>query len=113
MSIRDDVQLSGEERQALAKLAARLEAEDPRFAATFRRRNPLMPVIAWLQAHTRPWWGPTAIIVGAVLMILSLSSTAGLYLGIAAALLTASGLGQVTAVIGDHLRSEALSPPTN
>src|ERR1700733_6465860 len=93
MSTRDDASLTARERAALASLEAMAAAEDPQLARRLRGSSRLRwlpelpPIPAWSR-HS--WWGGPVALVGLIMMVLSVSS--GLWLGIAGAVLTTAGL---------------------
>jgi hypothetical protein len=95
MSTRDEPSLSEREQAILAGLAAKAEAEDPTLAAALRgrRRAPSVRVPA-VPVPLRHWgWGAVLAVVGLLLVVLSLS--AGLTLGVVGALAAFAGVGRV------------------
>jgi len=96
MSTRDGPSLSGREQAILDKLAAKMAAEDPSFLAALdghRRRVPL-PALPAPPPWVRHWLtGSVAAAVGLVLVVVSLS--AGLVLGVLGAALLFAGVGVV------------------
>jgi Protein of unknown function (DUF3040) len=93
MSTRDETSLTARERAALASLEATAAAEDPqlasrlRGASSFRWVTYLPPIPAWWWSS---WWGVPVALVGLMLMIVSLS--AGLVLGVVGALVMTGGV---------------------
>jgi Protein of unknown function (DUF3040) len=93
MGTRDEASLSPQERAALAGLEARAVEDDPglaaRLAAGSRRFRLRIP--AWVPGlATRLWFGPLLIMIGLLLVLISLSVS--LALGVVGALVTAAGL---------------------
>jgi hypothetical protein len=110
MSTRDDASLTARERAALASLEAMAAAEDPQLARRLRGSSrlgwlpALPPMPAWCR---RSWWGGPVALLGLVVMVLSVS--AGLWLGIAGAALTTAGLRMLIGAI--ELRWVSGGPP--
>ena len=100
MSTRDDASLTAKERAALASLEAVAAAEDPQLASRLRGSRRLhvfarMPAIpTWLRST---WWGVPALVVGLVLVVLSLSVS--VVLGIVGLVLAGAGLGMVVRIV--------------
>ena len=93
MSTRDDPSLTARERAALASLEAQAAAEDPTLARRLRGSSPFglvtkVPRIpAWLW---QSWWGAPVAVLGLVLV--GLSPSTGLVVGLVGALMLAAGL---------------------
>jgi len=92
MGTRDEASLSPQERAALAGIEARAIEDDPALAARlaaglhFRLKMP-----SWAPGLvTTLWFGPVLVVVGLLVVVLSLSVS--LLLGIVGAALTAAGL---------------------
>ena len=100
MSTRDDASLTARERAALASLAALAAAEDPQLARRLRGSSRLrwityLPRIpGWFR---NSWWGGPLALVGLVLMVLSLSI--GVLLGIAGAVVATGGLRMLAGAV--------------
>jgi hypothetical protein len=100
MSTRDDASLTARERAALARLEATAAAEDPQLASRLRgssrlrllTRVPAVP--GWVRSR---WWGVPALVLGLVLVVLSVSL--GLAVGIIGAALCVAGLWLVVGMV--------------
>jgi hypothetical protein len=100
MSTRDEASLNARERAALANLEAQAAADDPQLArrlrgsSRFRLVTTLPRIPAWLW---QSWWGAPVAVVGLVLIVLSLST--GLVVGLVGAAMAAAGLRMVVGAI--------------
>jgi hypothetical protein len=100
MSTRDETSLTARERAALASLEATAAAEDPQLASRLRGASPfrwasyLPPIPSWLWSS---WWGVPVVLVGLMLIVVSLS--AGLALGVAGALVVTGGVRMLVGAI--------------
>jgi hypothetical protein len=100
MSTRDDASLTAKERAALASLEATAAAEDPQLASRLRGSSRLrlltrLPAVpSWVRSS---WWGIPALVLGLVLVVLSLS--VGLPLGLVGAGLAGAGLWLVVGIV--------------
>lgn len=107
MSLRDEAQLSPQERAALAQLEALAQADDPRLAAHLRGQRAVF-ARHWRLTRIRPraWWGPALTVIGLVAMVWSLAFPLGLPVGIAGALATTAGLWLGTRWLHGRLQTE-------
>lgn len=100
MSTRDDASLSGEEREAFARIEAQAIADDPSLGASW----------AWVAAHRlrggaawvgrmarRPWVAPTAIVIGVIAVVVGLAGP-----------IVVAGVGLVLVVLGAVPVAEAV-----
>jgi Protein of unknown function (DUF3040) len=111
MSTRDDARLTAQERAAFAGLEAAAAADDPQLAKRLRGSNGIW-IRSVLSRTTRiaaagsqrllhlGWWGIPIALVGLLLVVVSMS--AGLVLGVVGALISASGLYLVARAIRDR-----------
>jgi hypothetical protein len=110
MSTQDEASLNARERAALASLEAQAAAEDPVLARRLRGTNPFrfvtkVPQIpAWLW---QTWWGGPVAVLGLVLVVLSPST--GLVVGLVGALMLTAGLRMLGGAIQGRL--SAGGPP--
>jgi Protein of unknown function (DUF3040) len=111
MSTRDDARLTAQERAAFAGLEAAAAADDPQLAKRLRGSNGIW-IRSVLSRTTRiaaagsqrllhlGWWGIPIAVVGLLLVVVSMS--AGLVLGVVGALISAFGLYLVARTIRDR-----------
>ena len=101
MSTRDEASLTDRERAALASLEAVAAAEDPQLARRLRGAKRLRliaqpPAIpSWLRSR---WWAVPLLLFGLALVAIGLSTTVAL--SIVGSVMTAGGLGILTALVG-------------
>ena len=115
LSTRDDARLTAEERAALSSLEALAAADDPQLAA--RLRGPRRLSAAVQRSRTRVlialgrvpagiyslWAAVPVVALGLLLVVLGLSLGWGV--GVAGALLAATGLGSIAREAGRRLGS--------
>jgi hypothetical protein len=111
MSTRDDARLTAQERAAFAGLEAAAAADDPQLAKRLRGSNGIwirsvltrISRIAAAGSHrllNLGWWGIPIALVGLVLVVVSMS--AGLLLGVVGAVISTVGLYLVARAIRDR-----------
>jgi Protein of unknown function (DUF3040) len=111
MSTRDDARLTAQERAAFAGLEAAAAADDPQLAKRLRGSNRIW-IRSVLTRTTRiaaagshrllnlGWWGIPITLVGLLLVVVSMS--AGLLLGVVGAVISAFGLYLVAHGVRDR-----------
>jgi len=111
MSTRDDARLTAQERAAFAGLEAAAAADDPQLAKRLRGSNGVW-IRSVLSRASRiaaagsqrclhlGWWGIPIALVGLLLVVVSMS--AGLVVGVVGALISTFGLYLVARVIRDR-----------
>ena len=111
MSTRDDARLTAQERAAFAGLEAAAAADDPQLAKRLRGSNGVW-IKSVVSRTTRiaaagsqrllhlGWWGIPIALVGLLLVVVSMS--AGLALGVVGALISTFGLYLVARTIRDR-----------
>lgn len=110
MSTRDEASLNARERAALANLEAQAAAEDPMLARRLRGASPFRLVTripripAWVW---QSWWGAPLALLG--LVLIALSPSTGLVVGLVGALMMTGGLRMLAGAI--HSRWRASGPP--
>lgn len=117
MGTRDEASLSPQERAALAGIEARAMEDDPALAARlaaglrFRLR---IQIPSWPPGLiTRLWFGPLLVVLGLLVVVLSLSVS--VVLGIFGAALTAAGLASACSAwvprIRERVATKKEQPP--
>jgi Protein of unknown function (DUF3040) len=111
MSTRDDARLTAQERAAFAGLEAAAAADDPQLAKRLRGSNGIwirsvLSRVARIAAAGSQrllnlgWWGIPIALVGLLLMVVSMS--AGLFIGVVGALISTFGLYLVARAVRDR-----------
>ncbi len=111
MSTRDDARLTAQERAAFAGLEAAAAADDPQLAKRLRGSNGIWvksvltrgsrwAAVGWQRLVQLGWWGIPIVVVGLLLVVVSMS--VGLALGVAGALISTLGLFLVARAIRER-----------
>jgi hypothetical protein len=111
MSTRDEARLTAQERAAFAGLEAAAAADDPQLAKRLRGSNGIWvrsvltrgsrwAAMAWQRLVHLGWWGIPVALVGLLLVVVSMS--VGLPLGLAGALIATLGLYLVARAVRDR-----------
>jgi hypothetical protein len=118
MSTRDDARLTAQERAAFAGLEAAAAADDPQLAKRLRGSNGIwiksvltrctrLATAGWQRLAHLGWWGIPIALVGLLLVVVSMS--AGLALGVVGALISTFGLYLTARAIRDRRTASAES----
>jgi Protein of unknown function (DUF3040) len=116
MSTRDDARLTAQERAAFAGLEAAAAADDPQLAKRLRGSNGIWvrSVLTrgarlasewWQRLLHLGWWGAPLAVVGLLLVVVSMS--VGLALGVVGALISTLGLYLVARTVRDRRAATA------
>jgi hypothetical protein len=116
MSTRDDARLTAQERAAFAGLEAAAAADDPQLAKRLRGSNGIWvrSVLTrcarlasewWQRLLHLGWWGIPLAVVGLLLVVVSMS--VGLALGVVGALMSTLGLYLVARTVRDRRTATA------